>query len=121
LGFGKVYRQAADFAVETYLKIKEEYPVEAQYLVLHGAYNRFYLKMNLREIVHLCELRSSPQGHPSYRKVAQQIAKAVIKKYPVFRYALTFVDYDNYQLERLSAFKKLAKKAKKLKVNPFSD
>jgi len=121
LGFGKIYRQAADFAVESYLKIKEKYPVEAQYLVLHGAYNRFYMKMNLREVVHLCELRSSPQGHPSYRKIAQEIAKAVIKKYPIFKIALPFVDYNDYQLERLSSFKKLAQKAQKLKVNVFSD
>ena len=119
LGFGKVYRQAADFAVEAYLKIKEQYPVEAQYLVLHGAYNRFYMKMNLREIVHLTELRSSPQGHPSYRKVAQEIAKLVIKKYPIFKLALPFVDYNDYQLERLSSFKKLAEKGQKLKVNVF--
>jgi Predicted alternative thymidylate synthase len=119
LGFDKIYRQAADFAVEAYLKIKEKYPFEAQYLVLHGAYNRFYMKMNLREVVHLCELRSSPQGHPSYRKIAQEIAKAVIKKYPIFKIALPFVDYNDYSLERLSSFKKLAEKAKKLKVNVF--
>ena len=77
--------------------------------------------MNLREIVHLCELRSSSQGHPSYRRIAQEIAKAVIKKYPIFKETLPFVDYNDYQLERLSAFKKLAQKAQKLKVNPFSD
>jgi thymidylate synthase ThyX len=121
LGFGKIYRKAADFAVEAYLKIKEKYPFEAQYLVLHGAYNRFYMKMNLREVVHLCELRSSPQGHPSYRKIAQEMAKAVIKKYPIFKLALPFVDYNDYNLERLSSFKKLAEKARKLKVNAFSD
>jgi len=119
LGFGKIYRKAADFAVEAYLKIKEKYPFEAQYLVLHGAYNRFYMKMNLREVVHLCELRSSPQGHPSYRKIAQEMAKAVIKKYPIFKLALPFVDYNDYNLERLSSFKKLVEKAKKLKVNAF--
>ena len=68
LGFGKIYRQAADFAVEAYLKIKEKYPFEAQYLVLHGAYNRFYMKMNLREVVHLCELRSSPKVIPRTEK-----------------------------------------------------
>ena len=119
LGFGKIYRQAADFAVEAYLKIKEKYPFEAQYLVLHGAYNRFYMKMNLREVVHLCELRSSPQGHPSYRKIAQEMTKAVIKKYPIFKLALPFVDYNDYNLERLSSFKRLAQKAKKLKVNVF--
>lgn len=121
LGFGKIYRQAADAAVDAFLKIKEKYPIEAQYLVLHGAYNRFYMKMNLREVVHLTELRSSPQGHPSYRKIAQEIAKAVIKKYPIFKGALSFVDYNDYQLERFSAFKKLAQKAKKLKVNVFSE
>ena len=121
LGFGKIYRKAADFAVEAYLKIKEKYPFEAQYLVLHGAYNRFYMKMNLREVVHLCELRSSPQGHPSYRKIAQEMAKAVIKKYPIFKLALPFVDYNDYNLERLSSFKKLAEKAKKLKVSVFLD
>jgi len=121
LGFGKIYRQAADFAVESYLKIKEKYPFEAQYLVLHGAYNRFYMKMNLREVVHLCELRSSPQGHPSYRKIAQEMAKAVVKKYPIFKHALPFVDYNDYNLERLFSFKKLAEKAKKLKVNVFSE
>jgi len=121
LGFGKIYRKVADFAVEAYLKIKEKYPFEAQYLVLHGAYNRFYMKMNLREVVHLCELRSSPQGHPSYRKIAQEMAKALIKKYPIFKMALPFVDYNDYNLERLSSFKKLAEKAKKLKVNVFSD
>ena len=121
LGFGKIYRQAANFAVEAYLKIKEKYPFEAQYLVLHGAYNRFYMKMNLREVVHLCELRSSPQGHPSYRKIAQEMAKAVIKKYPIFKLALPFVDYNDYNLERLSSFKKLVEKARKLKVNAFSD
>jgi len=121
LGFGKIYRQAANFAVEAYLKIKEKYPFEAQYLVLHGAYNRFYMKMNLREVVHLCELRSSPQGHPSYRKIAQEMAKAVVKKYPIFKLALPFVDYNDYNLERLSSFKKLAEKAKKLKVSVFLD
>jgi len=121
LGFGKVYRKAADLAVEAYLKIKEKYPVEVQYLVLHGAYNRFYMKMNLRELVHLCELRSSPQGHPSYRKTAQEMAKAVIKKYPIFKAALPFVDYNDYHLERLLSFKKLSEKAKKLKIDVFSE
>jgi len=49
------------------------------------------------------------------------MAKAVIKKYPIFKHALPFVDYNDYHLERLSSFKKLAEKAQKLKVNVFSE
>jgi thymidylate synthase ThyX len=29
------------------------------------------MKMNLREAVHMCELRTMPQGHPDYRFICQ--------------------------------------------------
>ncbi len=119
-GFEKLYRNAADSAMELYQKMKDEMPFEAQYVVIHAAYNRFYIKMNLREAVHLTELRSSPQGHPTYRKVAQEIAKRIIEKYPTLgKLALKFVDYNDYHLERLQAFRRLEKKAKKLGVEGF--
>jgi thymidylate synthase ThyX len=34
---------------------------------------RFVMQMSAREAMHLIELRSSPQGHPTYRRVAQQM------------------------------------------------
>ena len=34
---------------------------------------RYLMRMNAREAMHLIELRSSPQGHPSYRRVAQEM------------------------------------------------
>ncbi|GIW62873.1 MAG: thymidylate synthase [Patescibacteria group bacterium] len=121
-GFEKDYKKAAEQAVELYAKMKSKMPIEAQYSVIHAAYNRFYLKMNLREAVHLCELRSAPQGHPNYRKVAQEIADQIIKVYPTFgKLAFKFVDYQNYHLERLSAFKKLEKKSKKFGVKGFEE
>lgn len=121
-GFEKLYKSAAEKALELYSKMKGQMPVEAQYAVIHAAYNRFYLKMNLREAVHLTELRSSRQGHPSYRKVAQEIAKEIIKVYPTLgKLALKFVDDKDYHLERLSAFKKLEEKAKRLGVKGFEE
>lgn len=45
----------------------------AQYCVLFGYRLRYILEMNIREACHFTELRSSVQGHPSYRKVAQKI------------------------------------------------
>lgn len=119
--FAKIYQQAADMAVDGYLKIKKFFPVEAQYLVIHAAYNRFMMKLNLREAVHLCELRSSPQGHPNYRQISQKIAQEIIKKYPVFKDVLKFVDYKQYHLERLAAFQKILKKAEKLNIEVFKD
>jgi len=38
---------------------------------------RYVMQMNAREAMHLIELRSSPQGHPSYRRVAQEMARLV--------------------------------------------
>lgn len=121
-GFEKPYKSAAEKALELYIKMKDRLPVEAQYTVIHAAYNRFYIKMNLREAVHLTELRSSRQGHPSYRKIAQEIARQIIRVYPTLgKLALRFVDYNDYNFERLAAFRRLEEKAKKLGVDVFLD
>ena len=32
---------------------------------------RFYMDMNAREAMHVIELRTSPQGHPSYRRIRE--------------------------------------------------
>jgi thymidylate synthase ThyX len=34
-------------------------------------------KVNVRELVHLLGLRTTPQGHPAYRRVAQQVATTI--------------------------------------------
>lgn len=121
-GFEDIYCQAMEAAVDAYQIIKSDFPDGAQYLVTHGAYNRFYLRMNLREIVHLCELRSAPQGHPWYRKVAQLIAKELSEKFPALaKYALPYVDYKDYNLERLEAFRRLEKKAAAKGVTVFTE
>jgi thymidylate synthase ThyX len=120
--FRNDYNNAMTTAMNAYSIIKKDFPVEAQYLVVHGAYNRFYLKMNLRELVYLTELRSIPQGHPTYRRVAQIMTKLVLKKYPLLgKYIFTFVDYKDYGLERLSAFKKIEEKANKMGIAAFKD
>ncbi len=121
-GFAEIYCRAMDAAEKAYRKIKKDFPYQAQYLVTHGAYNRFYLRLNLRELVHLTELRSSPQGHPSYRKVVQAMARSVIEKFPLLgRLALGFVDYNDYHLERLAAFRKLERRAREKGVVAFQE
>ncbi len=97
----KPYREALDMAKEIYDKIAKELPEEAQYVV-PMAYNiHWYFHVSLRELIWLCELRSSPAGHPAYRYIAQEMAKQVSVAVPSFERFFKFVDYDGYELGRL--------------------
>jgi len=97
----KTYRSAMDQAAEVYDRIAKELPEEAQYVV-PMAYNiRWYFHINLRALQWLCELRSSPQGHSSYRMVAQSLAHQTFEAIPEFSRFFKFVDCEGYDLGRL--------------------
>lgn len=97
----KTYRDAMDEAKRVYDMIAKELPEEAQYVV-PMAYNiHWYFHVNLRELQWLCELRSSPAGHPAYRYIAQEMAKQVSQAVPLFERFFKFVDYEGYELGRL--------------------
>jgi thymidylate synthase ThyX len=71
----KKYIEAMENAKKAYDILAQEFPEEAQYVV-PMAYNvRWYFHVNLRALQWLCELRSTPAGHPSYRYIAQEMAK----------------------------------------------
>jgi len=48
--------------------------------------------VNLREVFHLCELRTTPQGHPDYRWVAQEMFRRVAEVHPRLAGYARFVD-----------------------------
>ncbi|MBI2742396.1 MAG: FAD-dependent thymidylate synthase [Chlamydiales bacterium] len=97
----KEYCAALDRAKKVYEKIAAELPEEAQYVV-PMAYNiHWYFHVNLRSLQWLCELRSSPAGHSTYRYIAQELAKQVTTVFPQFERFFKFVDYDGYELGRL--------------------
>ncbi len=52
-------------------------PDIAPYAVLMAYRIRFYLHLNAREAMHVIELRTTPQGHPSYRKVCQEMHRLI--------------------------------------------
>ena len=104
------YRQALLQAKDVYDQIAVEFPEEAQYVV-PMAYNiRWYFHVNLRALQWMCELRSSPQGHPGYRFLAQEMAAQVIQQFPQFESFFKFVDFDGYDLGRLTQEVKNEKK-----------
>jgi hypothetical protein len=72
------YRSAMERSAALYGVMAEAgFVAQAQYAVALGYRVRFQLTMNAREAMHLCELRSGPQGHPSYRFVAQEIHRLI--------------------------------------------
>ena len=95
------YVAAMEKAKSVYDAIAVELPEEAQYMV-PMAYNiRWYFHLNLRALQWLCELRSSPAGHPNYRLVAQMMAKETCEAFPAFERFFKFVDFGGYELGRL--------------------
>ncbi len=78
------------------------------------AYNiRFSMEMNAREAMHLIELRSSPQGHPAYRKVAAELYRLVAEEagHHLIASSMAFVDLSGSDLGRLEAERRAEKRA----------
>ncbi|HEX4064447.1 MAG TPA: FAD-dependent thymidylate synthase [Acidobacteriaceae bacterium] len=54
----------------------------AQYILPLGTRNRALFKMDFAEALYISELRSAPQGHFSYRRVAWEMYRAVERTHP---------------------------------------
>jgi thymidylate synthase ThyX len=72
----------------------------AQYAVLFGFNIRWTMGMNMREAMHFLELRTIKQGHQSYRRVAQEMHRQIMARYPELGKELKFVDYNEYESAR---------------------
>jgi len=115
LGIEKDFKDCMNKTKETFDKIRIRYPEQGQYIV-NFAYNYpYFMKFNLREACHLIELRTVPQGHVDYRRVAQQMFKQINKVHPNLSKIMKFVDLKEYDLERFEAEKRTEEKRKKLK------
>ena len=80
------------------------YPLESQYATLLGHKMRWKVTYNAREAFHLHELRTSPQGHPGYRKLIQQMHEKLAEVHPMIAEAMQFVNQgEDAELTRLAA------------------
>ncbi len=113
--FESEYKDCMSAVKNAYNQIYSKYPKEAQYVVSFGYRIRWYMRMNLREICHLTELRSMQQGHPDYRRVAQKIFLKVKEVHPLLAEGIKFVDMNKYGLERIDAEKKTDKKLEEMR------
>jgi thymidylate synthase ThyX len=77
-------------------------PDLAPYALCLGFRIRYVLDMNAREAMHLIELRSGREGHPTYRAVAHELHAQIARVHPAVAGAMTHVDRDTEpRLERI--------------------
>ena len=85
-------------------------PDVAAYAVSMAYRVRFYMEMNAREAMHVIELRTTPQGHPSYRQICQAMHRLIAARHPAIAAAMTFADHSTVDLERLEAERAAARR-----------
>jgi thymidylate synthase ThyX len=115
-GMDSRFRDAVEAAAHAHERMERDLgPALAQYVVPLAFRVRWYFRVNLREIYHLCELRTTPQGHPDYRRVAQEMFRLVSKVHPRLTRHADFVDMGpGDELERRRAEQRLDEKLRKL-------
>ncbi|HLH09898.1 MAG TPA: FAD-dependent thymidylate synthase [Terriglobales bacterium] len=90
-GAGEQYAQAMENAadaakhLQSVLRGHLEALENSEYLIPLAYRKRTLFKMDLAEAVYISELRSKPEGHISYRRVAYAMYEEVVKRYPALR------------------------------------
>jgi len=82
--------------------VKDGLEVEAQYVVPMAYRRRLLMGWNLREIFHFVELRSGKKGHPSYRRIAQEVWRTIQETHPLLA-SFIRVDLSTESLSTLGA------------------
>ena len=102
-GLGGDYERALEVSRAEYDRLSGEGLVEEAPYALCLAYRiRYVLELDAREALHLIELRSGREGHPSYRAVAHELRRAIAEVHPNVAAAMSFVDDSKEErLERL--------------------
>jgi thymidylate synthase ThyX len=102
-GFGDRYREGLELSRGEYERLCAEgmeemasYAVSLQYRI------RYLLDLNVREAMHLIELRSGREGHPAYRAIALEMLEQIEETHPAVAAAMTYADRETEsRLERL--------------------
>ena len=99
---------------EVYRKIRDFNKDISQYLVTFAHTYPVFINANLREIVYLTELRSTPQAHFDLRNISIELKEKITKVNPSLSPLFKFVDTGNYPLGRLRAEIRKEKKISEL-------
>ena len=85
--------------------LADRFPEQASYAVAMAYRVRYVMQFNAREAIHLLELRTSPQGHPSYRRVCLEMHRLIAEQagHHAVAEAMVHISREAPALERLES------------------
>ncbi len=104
-GVGGVFDEAMQRSAALYDALNGEYAEQAPYAVSMAYRMRYVMQFNAREAMHMLELRSSPQGHPSYRRVALEMHRLIAERagHHAIAASMSHMTTEAPELERLES------------------
>ena len=104
-GAGGLFDETMERSARLFDDLRGQFPQQASYAVSMAYRLRYVMQFNAREAMHMLELRSAPQGHPSYRRVALEMHRLIAEQaghYAVAE-AMTHLTTEAPELERLAS------------------
>ena len=94
-----------DRSARLYDALHETFAPQASYAVAMAYRLRYVMQFNAREAMHMLELRSAPQGHPAYRRVALDMHRLIAEQagHHAVAAAMSHMTTEAPELERLAA------------------
>ncbi len=104
-GLTEQFQHCFDMSLKLHsILVAAGYEKEAQYATLLGHKMRWKITYNARQAFHFHELRTTPHGHPGYRKLVREMHEVLASKHPLLGEAMKFVNEDeDPELTRLAA------------------
>ncbi|HUF96875.1 MAG TPA: FAD-dependent thymidylate synthase [Ilumatobacter sp.] len=104
-GAGPMFDETMQRAARLFDDMRAPFPEQASYAVSMAYRMRYMMQFNAREAMHMLELRSAPQGHPSYRRVALEMHRLIADQagHHAIANAMTHMTTEAPDLERLAS------------------
>jgi thymidylate synthase ThyX len=111
-GMADVFDEVMSRSASLYDALLPQYPEQASYAVSMAYRVRYSMQFNAREAMHMLELRSSPQGHPAYRRVALEMHRLIAEQagHSALAAAMTHLTIEAPELERLASERQAERK-----------
>jgi thymidylate synthase ThyX len=105
-GVGAEYEEAMARSAALHEAMEGPFPAQAAYAVALAYRVRYSMALNAREALHMLELRTGPAGHPSYRRICQEMHRLIADQagHHIVADLMRFVDHSEGEagLERLA-------------------
>jgi hypothetical protein len=104
-GVGSLFDESMERSADLFDTLRPDFAEQAAYAVAMAHRIRYSMQFNAREAIHLIELRSSPQGHPSYRRVVLEMHRLIAEQagHRAVADAMVHLTTEAPELERLDS------------------